>query len=744
MLNPNHADIPALSGLGKTHQWVAWRYEDRGGPKPTKIPVNPRTGGNAKSDDMSTWGTYQQAADRAQRDKLGGVGLMLSEDDDLTGYDLDKCRNPQTGFIKPWAREIIGLRETYAEISPSGTGIRLWARGKLATAIKYDPAGVEAYSHGRYLTVTGQRVEGAKNTINAAPLTRAACRARAKLHAETWDKLKRAGPNLEFKNGKLTRKLRAPDAPAPKPGGIREQVAGVNDRGQNPFWKNVNEAAMSNLGAWAPVLFPAAVYQTGTGAWRVSSKNLGRNLEEDLSIHPSGIRDWGIDDQSTPSGRQKHGAGAHSPISLVMQQRNIDAVEAATWLCDRLGRRPEDLGWNAREKPTGREEPLGGECEEPNDAACAVEATAYEWRDPKTIPPRDWLYGRFYIRQYLTGSIAPGGTGKSSHLIVEALSMVSGKTLLGVTPSRRLRVWYWNLEDPPDEITRRIQAAAAHYGLTREDINCHLFVNHGRDQPLVIAEMTRNGALIVRPVVDGLVQQIVEKQIDVIIVDPFVSSHRVPENDNTSMDLVAKQWARVADLGNCCTHISHHTRKGEAEITTESSRGAKALTDAGRSVRVFNRMTEDEGQKAGIIDNHRRYYRTYIDKGNMSPPAEHSDWFKLASVDLGNGPLGIAGDSIGVTTTWTWPDPLAGVTGHDFDRAAALIRGGQWREHPQAAQWVGKAVAEALDIDCSDKAGKTKVLGIVRSWINAGSLLVVEREDGTRHRVKWVEVAKDP
>ena len=72
-------------------------------------------------------------------------------------------------------------------------------------------------------------------------------------------------------------------------------------------------------------------------------------------------------------------------------------------------------------------------------------------------------------------------------------------------------------------------------------------------------------------------------------------------------------------------------------MTTESSRGAKAKTDAARVVRVVNRMSKDEGEKAGV-ENHRLYFRTYNDKANLAPPADKSDWFELKSVDLGNGP----------------------------------------------------------------------------------------------------------
>jgi hypothetical protein len=372
-------------------------------------------------------------------------------------------------------------------------------------------------------------------------------------------------------------------------------------------------------------------------------------------------------------------------------------------------------------------------------------ATPYVWKDPATLRRRKWLYGYLLIRKFVTATVAPGGVGKSSLGAAESLAQVSGKNLLGVFPPRQLRVWLWNLEDPQEETERKIQAAAMHYGLTAEDIGDRLFVDSGRDQPLVIATTTKTGAVIARPVVDSLVAEIIKRKIDVIKIDPFVSCHEASENDNQAMDMIVKEWGKVADRGNCAVELYDHTRKmggTETEVTVESSRGGKAKTDACRVVRAINRMTKEEGAKAGV-DNHRLYFKTFNDKANLQPPADKSDWFKLVSIDLGNGPLNGPGDSIGVVTQWEWPDPLAGMTAADFDKVAAVIRAGRWRESPQATAWVGRAVAEALDLDAENKAEKAKIIGMLKLWRAAGSLIVVEDKDENRIMKKFVEVKED-
>ena len=373
-----------------------------------------------------------------------------------------------------------------------------------------------------------------------------------------------------------------------------------------------------------------------------------------------------------------------------------------------------------------------------------IHATPYVWTDPTTIPQREWLYGRLLLRKFVSATISPGGIGKSSLIVAEALAMASGKDLLGVTPDECLRVWVWNLEDPLEETQRKIQAAALHYELEPDDIGDRLMVDSGREQKLVIATTTRAGAVIVQPIVDSLVDEIIKYRIDVLVIDPFVSCHEVAENDNSAMDMIIKEWGRVADRGNCAVHLIHHTRKplgAEGETTTESSRGASSQTDGCRVVRPINRMSEKEATAAGV-ENRRLYFRTLHDKANLQPPVEKSDWYKLESVELGNRPMGLPGDSIGVVTKWDMPDALAGMTAADFDKVARVIRSGKWRHSPQAGAWVGKAVAEALDLDFDNKTVVAKIKRMLGVWYAAKSLVVVERDDESRQTRKFVEVAE--
>jgi hypothetical protein len=98
----------------------------------------------------------------------------------------------------------------------------------------------------------------------------------------------------------------------------------------------------------------------------------------------------------------------------------------------------------------------------------------------------------------------------------------------------------------------------------------------------------------------------------------------------------------------------------------------------------------------------------------------------------------------GVVTTWTPPNPLEGVTGDHFERAANEIRSGNWKENIQAKDWVGKPIAKGLGLNLNIRPDKAKVRGLIDIWVKAGSLVVVEDTDPeSRKKKKFVKVAAD-
>ena len=153
-LNNIPAELRALP------QWVCWQAEwkeERG--KFSKIPLNPNTGREAKSNSPSTWGTYADALRLFnQEPSIHGVGFEFSAQDPYTFIDLDDARDPVTGELNDTTKEIIVKFNSYTEISPSGTGIRIVIEAEAVGANKRRGK-IELYSAGQYATLTGNVLE---------------------------------------------------------------------------------------------------------------------------------------------------------------------------------------------------------------------------------------------------------------------------------------------------------------------------------------------------------------------------------------------------------------------------------------------------------------------------------------------------------------------------------------------------------------------------------------------------------
>ncbi|CAM5423687.1 AAA family ATPase [Sphingobium scionense] len=374
-----------------------------------------------------------------------------------------------------------------------------------------------------------------------------------------------------------------------------------------------------------------------------------------------------------------------------------------------------------------------------------IRATPYVWREPSAIPPRPWVYGRWFLRGTITGVVAPGGVGKSTMLAGTALALCTGRPLLGKQVwEGQKRVWLWNLEDDLDELSRSIQASAKHYGLTGADVADRLFVDSGMEGASLCTATEEDGFRLLVPVYDALLAELTDRRIDVLVVDPFVSSHEVEENANGKIDKIAKAWARVAKAANCAIVLVHHTSKaGSGEVTAMSARGAVALINACRSTLVLNRMDKERAEQLGIGDDDRRRYFAVEDDKHNRAPAEKADWYRLASVDLGNGDDdGNPGDSVGVAEPWTAPNPFDDLTVGHLVAVQSAIAAGDWKEHHTANDWVGNEVARVLGLDESEKADKARIKALLKVWISEGALKVVEKQDKNRQWKKFVEVGR--
>ena len=144
--------------LKSLSQWVAWRLEHRAG-NVTKVPIDPTNGNPASATDPITWGTLAQAVKGLVRYFCDGIGFVFTADDPFCGIDFDVCRNPETQVIKPSVENFVKALCSYAEISPSGTGVHIICKGSLPPKGRRK-RNVEMYESGRYFTMTGDRLNG--------------------------------------------------------------------------------------------------------------------------------------------------------------------------------------------------------------------------------------------------------------------------------------------------------------------------------------------------------------------------------------------------------------------------------------------------------------------------------------------------------------------------------------------------------------------------------------------------------
>jgi hypothetical protein len=122
----------------------------------------------ASSTNPDTWRRYETAlASWQENDHIAGVGRVIAEDEDYAGVDLDDCVDPATGELSPWAATIVDRLDSYAEVSPSLKGVKIWVRAPALT-IAYKKPGLEIYPRGRYFTFTGLVLGGCRREIREA------------------------------------------------------------------------------------------------------------------------------------------------------------------------------------------------------------------------------------------------------------------------------------------------------------------------------------------------------------------------------------------------------------------------------------------------------------------------------------------------------------------------------------------------------------------------------------------------
>ena len=331
--------VPAA--LAMRQQWLLWKFEHKeGATKPGKIPYyvggGRRAGGQGDDRDRQRLATLEVVRRAFERGGWSGVGFAFLPGDGLIGIDIDGAIDLETGAVTERCANIIKACNSFTEYSPSGKGVHIIVEGHTTTN-KDNGIGLEVFCERQFFTFTANRYPDTPAevfSIDAGVLGR--------LH-KTIDDAKEAA--------KAARKAAA--SPSPAAAATRPIPAAQPVQSGGDDFKRVNETAMAALQVWVPSLFPAATpYRDG---YRITSKQLGRTNQEDLSMQPDGIVDWGLEG----TGDAKD--GRRTPIDLVMEWLpTAKPVEAMKWLAQRVGVELTPPPQRAKQKNANGQAPAGG------------------------------------------------------------------------------------------------------------------------------------------------------------------------------------------------------------------------------------------------------------------------------------------------------------------------------------------------------------------------------------------------
>jgi Family of unknown function (DUF5906) len=171
------AKLPrCLEPLVVRPQWAVWRWvpkADGGWTKPPFMAVRPDR--HVSTTDPGTWSDYATALAAVQAGQADGISYVLTEDDPYAAIDMDHCRHVDTHSIDVWAQNFLEQgRDTYTEVTPSGTGCRIWglARGdrlhrKFTVDIGGKEVALELFRHThKALTITGLKLNTCRELTN--------------------------------------------------------------------------------------------------------------------------------------------------------------------------------------------------------------------------------------------------------------------------------------------------------------------------------------------------------------------------------------------------------------------------------------------------------------------------------------------------------------------------------------------------------------------------------------------------
>lgn len=375
-------------------------------------------------------------------------------------------------------------------------------------------------------------------------------------------------------------------------------------KGGETFWQRVNSEALAAPERWVTSLFPSARREAGTGAWRVTSKELGRPLQEDISIHADGIQDFGKEQGETA-------------INLVTEYGGAPtAKDAALWLCERLGLEPADMGWSVGATTADLTDMVSRSYKQPPVAANdnkPDELDIFAWRASRFVgepEPTEYLVSNVIETGIPVMVASMGEVGKSFALLELSRRVAFGSSKLaspifgGQVVQEGTAVFLAGEDD----------ARAMHRRLASLDPNGARFADKG-DKLITIpmpsaVKTTKPFWRIVKgePVETAEWRKFCDSLLKIddlrlVTIDPLQLFAAVPLNEDPAAgQFVCASVAALAAQTKASVFIPHHMAKRAKEIMTladarDAIRGTSALVDGVRLAYALWYAETDKARK---------------------------------------------------------------------------------------------------------------------------------------------------
>lgn len=630
-------------------RWVAWRWEERNGKK-TKVPIQP-DGTMASSIHPRTWVT------RAEAEKApgaAGVGIVFTGDG-LGGIDLDDCRDKETGYLDAWAQEIVDRFDSYTEVSPSGTGVKIFVEGapESLPGHKLKPEGArghaDVFTDDRFFTVTGEGLESTPDeVVDAGEL------------GGPWDWL---AEKLRSSGNVATETFEVDADVASLTPADAALVDAIQKRGLSRYrWRN---------GADDPTDRSACDFA------------LAAAMNDDGFLHEE------IGRALLAYDKGQIGSGALSQSETERQINRILSKLKPNDPPPRIDGEDWDLDVDT---PLYRPETDGTPAPVEAEPVATLEEMRVGTMLEELPPEREWLLTN-RLPQNVCGLIAaPGGTGKSFAVLDLAMSVAGGDKWMGMDVEENGGALVVSAEDDIDEVHRRIHAIArareeagmqTDPDLVRDDL--YILPTAGLDNRFTAVQGGEIHSTEWLRRVTATARQI--PNLKLVILDPLSRFQGGEPNSADSGTRIVEAVEYMRNELGCTILMPAHTRKGGSRDGQDGVRGSSAIVDGMRFVGALRVLDGDEAREEGFVNAAPKEYLWFeVHKSSYAEPAPRVLLRRLPGGGLAPVPNAVPEPQLANPGAYRGPE----------------TEGGQWSEEDR------DDLTHILEVVCEQEATATK------------------------------------